>query len=155
MDMDEELKNLKEKLEATEKEREEYLNGWKRAKADFINYQREENNRMFSAISLINGGLALEIIRVLDGWDMARKESPKESEGFLLIRKQLEDVLKKIKVEKIKISPGDKFDSKIHESIGEIESDQPPGTVAEVMLSGYFLGEHALRPVQVKLSKSK
>ena len=34
--MDEELKNLKEKLEATEKEREEYLNGWKRAKADLL-----------------------------------------------------------------------------------------------------------------------
>ncbi|MBI4119468.1 MAG: nucleotide exchange factor GrpE, partial [Parcubacteria group bacterium] len=37
---------LSEKLNLCEKEREEYLNGWRRAKADLINYKKEEMQRL-------------------------------------------------------------------------------------------------------------
>ena len=36
------IDELKAKLAETEKQRDEYLAGWQRAKADFINYKKEE-----------------------------------------------------------------------------------------------------------------
>jgi len=36
------IKVLKERIKKCEKERDEHLLGWKRARADFINYKKEE-----------------------------------------------------------------------------------------------------------------
>ena len=41
-----EVGELKEKIELLSHERDEYLNGWRRAKADFVNYKNEEMARL-------------------------------------------------------------------------------------------------------------
>ena len=49
--------NLEKKLEELTKcqsEREEYLNGWKRAKADLINYQKDEQKRLDDIVKFSN-----------------------------------------------------------------------------------------------------
>ena len=45
MDIQKKEKPQKE-LEELKKQAQEYLNGWKRAKADLINYKKEEGQRM-------------------------------------------------------------------------------------------------------------
>ena len=35
------IKKIKEELKIAQKKMEDYLNGWKRAKADYINFKRE------------------------------------------------------------------------------------------------------------------
>ena len=54
--------------EKCEKERDEYLNGWKRAKADFINYKKEEAERFREFAKFSNEALVSELIMVLDSF---------------------------------------------------------------------------------------
>lgn len=148
----------KSKLEMCAKERDEYLNGWKRAKADLINYQKEEGKRFeeFSKFSIKK--VIEDIIPVLDSFDLAIGMMEKEGaveKGVYMIRTQLEDVLRKQGVERIECAPGAPFDPNIHESLGEIESTHPPGTIAAEVERGYRMQDRVLRATRVKLSKQK
>ena len=151
-----EAKKLVEKLKKCEVEKDEYLNGWKRAKADFINYQKDEAKRFEEAIKFANWDLVRDLITVLDSFDLAIVVLGKEVEkGIYLIRNQLEDVLRKRGLEKIMIPVGQKFDPTLHEAISEVESDQPAGTIVEEVERGYSLNGRVIRPARVKITKSK
>lgn len=142
-------------LEKCEKEKKEYLEGWQRAKADFINYKKDEGKRLEDMARFITVGLVQDILPVLDSFDLALgHDLSKESEkGVLLIRSQFEDVLKKRGLEQIKTEPGSKFNPEIHESIGVVESEHPEETVAEIVQKGYKFRERVIRPARVRLAK--
>lgn len=143
-------------LEKLIKEKDEYLNGWKRAKADLINYQKDEAKRFEELAKFAGRSMVQDIIPVLDSFDLAsvtlEKNSPAEK-GFLLIRSQLMEALRKYGLEKIKIEPGSQFDPMNHESVGEEASDHPSGTVVEEINSGYTMNGKMIRPAKVKIAK--
>ena len=150
---------LEEKLAAAEKQRDEYLAGWQRAKADFINYKKEEYGRLEEAVRYGSEDLIRDLVTVLDNFDLGlralEKNGPVEK-GVYLIRAQIEDILKKRGLAKIELKPGDPFDPNVAEALTEVESaGQPPGTVVEVVEPGYRLHEKILRPARVTVSKSK
>lgn len=150
--------DFSKELEPCKKERDEYLNGWKRAKADLINYQKEEAKRFEEIIRFANAGMIKELITVLDSFELAvsvLEKQGKAEKGIYMIKSQLEDVLKKSGAEKIAVEIGKKFDPSFQESVAEAESDQPVGTIIEEMEHGYFLHGRVLRPAKVKLSKGK
>ncbi|TSC83315.1 MAG: molecular chaperone GrpE [Parcubacteria group bacterium Gr01-1014_19] len=143
-------------LEKLVKEKEEYLNGWKRAKADLINYQKDEAKRLDGFSKFAVASVAVDLIAVLDSFDLAKLSLTGDSpaaKGFSLIESQLMEVLKKYGVEKIKLELGAAFDPATQESVGEMESSHPPGSVAEVVNQGYVLNGKVVRPVKVKISK--
>ena len=149
-------KDLEGKLTECEKEKKEYLDGWKRAKADFINYKKEEEERLAHFARMSRGVIIQELINVLDSFDVGvsmNKSDTMEKKGVELIRNQLENILRKYGLEKIKVSAGDKFDPARHEAVSEVESDQPEGTVIEEVEKGYMINGEVLRPAKVKLSK--
>ncbi len=145
-------------LQKCKKERDEYLAGWQRAKADFINYKKEEIQRLQEIAKYQLEDITLELIGVLDNFDLGlaalEKQGPVEK-GIYMIRTQLLDVLKRRGLSKAEVKPGSVFDPSIMESIADTESEQPPGTVAEVIEEGYRLHERIIRPARVKISKSK
>lgn len=145
-------------LEKCEKEREEYLNGWKRAKADLINYQKEESKRFEELIKFANAGMIRELITVLDSFDLALAAMEKEGKaekGVYMIQTQLGEVLKKNGLERMPASVGGDFDPNLQETVGEVESDKPPGTIIEEVAKGYLLNGRVIRPARVKISKTK
>lgn len=147
-----------EEFKKCQAERDEYLNGWKRAKADFINYQKDETKRLEEVLKFANWDLVKELIIVLDSFDLAIAALEKESKtekGIYMIRIQLEDVLKKRGLERIVVSAGQKFDPALHEAVGEVESDKPSGTIVEEVEKGYLLNGRVIRPARVKLAKDK
>lgn len=156
-DLQKKLKKLKEELKKCEAERKEYLEGWQRAKADFINYRHDEGKRFEDMGRFVTAGLVQEVLPVLDSFDLALGHGlPAEIEkGVLLIRSQFEDILKKRGLETIEVKAGEKFNPEKHESIGEVESDLPQGTVAEVVQRGYLFRGRVLRPARVRLSKGR
>jgi molecular chaperone GrpE len=97
-----------------------------------------------------------DLVPVLDSFDLALEhEMPKDVErGVILIRSQLEDVLRRRGVEIIR-AKGEQFDPGRHESVGEIESDGPEGVVIEELQRGYLLHGKVLRPARVKISRVK
>ncbi|MDP3052844.1 MAG: nucleotide exchange factor GrpE [bacterium] len=145
-----------DELSKCQKEKDEYLDGWKRAKAELINYKKDEAKRFEIVIKLANEGLIKELLLVLDSFDLGLASSEKEGsaqKGMYLIRSQLKDILKSYGLEEIETSPGEKFDINIHEAVAEIESDQPSGTVIEEVEKGYLLNGRVIRPVRVRISK--
>lgn len=139
------------------KARDEYLNGWKRAKADLINYQKDEAKRFEEILKFGNIDLIKDFIPVLDSFDLALsvlEKDGKDEKGIYMIRSQMEDVLRKRGFEKMNVQPGAEFDPNFHESIGEIESGERPGSIAAVIENGYLLNGRVVRPARVKLSKN-
>jgi len=145
-----------DKLAATEKQRDEYLAGWQRAKADFINYRKEEMKHLEEVAQYGSQDLIRDLIGVLDNFDLGlralEKNGPVEK-GVYLIRTQIEDILKKRGLTKIDVKDGDAFDPSVAEALSEIASDKPPGTVVETIELGYRLHEKVLRPARVIVSK--
>lgn len=143
-------------LEKITKERDEYLDGWKRSKADFINYKKDEVKRFESFIKGANDQIIRELIVVLDSFDLGLQVLEKDSKiekGIFLIRTQLEDVLKKYGLERINVSPGQPFDPSIHDAIAEVESDKPSGTIVEEVERGYLIFGRVIRATRVKVAK--
>ena len=151
--------DLEKALKECQKLKDEYLTGWQRARADLLNYKKDELKRVSQFVDYALSELVLKILPVLDSFEKARKELPenlkgnKYLEGFFQIEKQLLSVLKSQGVEKIE-SLGEKFDPRIHEVVGEVEAkDKEAGVVVEELEKGYRIGEKLLRPAKVKISK--
>jgi len=152
----EETKISLEEFERCKKERDEYLEGWKRAKADLINYKKEEEARFKEFASLSLSLFMKELITVLDSFDlglMILKEDDPAKKGMMLIRSKLADILKKFGLSEITVKIGEDFNPNEQEAVGEVESDKPAGTVVEEVERGYFLNGKVIRPAKVKLSK--
>jgi len=149
---------LEAALAACEKLRDEYLDGWKRAKADFENYRKEERARAEAVVKFANEVLIMDCLHVLDSFDLGLatvSDGDHARKGMELIRGQLEEVLRRYGVERIKVKPGDAFDPVRHEGVGEVVSGVPPATVAEEVSAGYLLHGKLVRPARVKLSKGR
>ena len=151
----EKVKKIQEKLKKCQELKEEYLDGWQRAKADLINARKDDERRNQEFLKFANAALIFEILPVLDSFDLAfASEDSKFSKGIFLIKMQLEDVLKKYGLEAIK-SVGEKFNLQLHEIVQEVESEKEEGIIAEEIQKGYLLNGKVLRPARVKISKSK
>ena len=146
-------------------ERDEYLNGWKRAKADLINYKNEESRRTSDLLATMAGMLVKDLLPVLDSFELALvsvKDNQPAFEGVTMIQSQLMEVLKRRGLTKIEVKIGDNLDTRLHEPVGEVELDLAnpevaglAGKVAELLSSGYLTGDKVLRPAKVKIGKSK
>ncbi len=147
---------LEQKLAECEKQRDEYLAGWQRAKADFLNYKKEELRRLEEVGKYGSEDLIRELIVILDNFDLGiatlEKAGPVEK-GIYMIRTQIEDILRKRGVEKIAVQIGGQFDPKFQEAIAMIDSDVPSGSVIEQIEPGYKLHDKVLRPTRVKIAK--
>lgn len=137
---------------------EEYLNGWKRAKADLINYQKDEQKRFEEFAKFANISIIKDLVSSLDNLNLAiaalEKQGPVDK-GIYMIRSQIADTLKRHGLEAMAIEVGVVFDPSVHEAVGEMESHYPPGAIAEVLEKGYILNGQVIRPARVKISKSK
>lgn len=141
-----------------EKERDEYKEGWMRAKADFTNYKRTEQERISNAIAHGLGGIIEELLRVLDSFQLARtsiEEGSAAQQGMDMIRSQFLDILKRYGVEPIPSDEiiGKDFDPVTSEAIGTRESaDHPEGSVVAIAQEGYRVNGKVFRPVRVYLA---
>jgi molecular chaperone GrpE len=146
-----------ERLSTCEAERKEYLDGWKRARADFINYKRDEAKRFEELLQFGTARIFEDLIPVLSSFDLgiaALEKEGKAERGMYLIRSQLEDALKKHGFEKLSVAVGSQFDPALHEAVGTIVSDRhSPGSIAEVIEPGYLLHGKVVRPARVKVVK--
>ena len=143
-------------LSKCQKERDEYLDGWRRAKAELLNYKKEENKRFEIFAKLANEGLIRNLLTVLGSFDLGISSLEKEGldqKGMYLIRSQLKDILKSHGLEEIAVSTGETLDLATQEAVVEIASDQPAGTIIEEVEKGYLLNGRTIKPARVKIAK--
>ena len=175
--MEKEIEELKKQLEECQKLREEYLAGWQRARADFLNYKKEEIERIEEILKYADVGLILKILPILDNFEIAEKKLPENIKneenvkGILQIKNQILEFLKNQGVEEIK-AIGEAFDPNLHEVMEEIEPAFAPasaeatagkkategkeiksGVIIEEIQKGYKINGRLLRPAKVKVTK--
>lgn len=153
------IEEIKKQLEECEKKRDDYLKGWQRSQADFINYKKDEMARMKELLKYGSAGLILGFLPILDNFEKAEKETPKDLQenqyfkGVLQIKKQIQDFLKNQGVKEIE-SIGKKVDLNFHEIVGEAEAkDKESGIIIEETQKGYLFEDKLLRVAKVKVSK--
>jgi molecular chaperone GrpE len=149
------LQKLKDELEKVKKERQEYLDGWQRAKADMVNSRQEAMRQAERKGERAVESFIEDLIPALDGFDLAagspswESVAPEWRSGVDQIRNQLLDVLSRQGVKRFgKI--GEAFDHALHEAVQESD-DMPgePGTIVRVLRFGYKMGDRVIRPAQV------
>lgn len=154
--MEDLVKDLEVKLEAAKKNEEEYLNGWKRAKADLVNYKRDEAVRFGELFKYANEEIIKDIISVLLSFDLALASGEEGSKkGLELIKGQLGDILKRYGLVKLEAKKGQKFDPALEEIVGQEQSEEAPETIIEVVQYGYSLNGRVVKPAKVIVSKGQ
>ena len=161
-DLAKRIASLRGDLKVCDEEKKQYLDGWQRAKADFINYKNDEGKRLEDLGRFITQGVLQDLLPVLDSFDLALRSvggnntagGGQLEQGVLMIRSQMMDVLKKRGISQITVEAGEPFNPEKHESIGEIESQHPAGSIAEEVQKGYMLAGRVIRPARVRLGKS-
>jgi len=154
-----------EEIEKIKKEKDEYLKGWQRERASFINYKKDEKERFKEIIKFSNERIIKSLISVLDSFDLAiqsfskqekdKKENDDYLKGIYLMRSQLEDILQREGVEEIKVKKGEIFNPAFHEVVAEVENREfKPHTIVEVLEKGYILNKKIIRPCRVIVAKT-
>lgn len=157
----EQNKTAKQKntLQECEKQRDEYLAGWQRAKADFENYKKGETERIQQVLKYAVEEQILNILPILDNFQLVEQNMPKNLKdneyikGALQIKIQMENFLKNQEVKEIK-TIGEKFDPNFHEITEQVNNkNKESGIIAEEIQKGYMLESKVLRPARVKVVK--
>ncbi|MBU1131630.1 nucleotide exchange factor GrpE [Patescibacteria group bacterium] len=138
---------------------DEYLNGWKRAQADYQNLLKESERKNMEFVKYANSELIIQLLPILDNFKAAFKQIPeaeKESAwvvGFSYIKKQLEDLLRENGVEEIK-TIGAAFDYNEHEAVGHAEKEEmESGEIVEEKKAGYKLNGKVIQAAKVVVNE--
>jgi molecular chaperone GrpE len=112
-------------------------------------------------------GFARDILEIADNLQRALDAVPAEAragadagltaliEGVELTERSLHRSLEKNGVKKFD-PMGEKFDPNVHQAMYEVpDNSVAPGTVVQVIQTGYMIGERMLRPAMVGVSKNE
>jgi len=157
------VKKLKDKIKILEKEKQEYMNGWQRERADFINYKKRVEEEKIEVVKYANEGLLEEITQVLDSFEMAfsnkevwEKVDKNWRVGVEYIHTQLLKILDENNFKSM--NPlGEKFDPKFHIAVEHIvtEDEKKDGVITEVKNKGYILNDRVMKAAQVVVAELK
>ena len=150
---EEELAALAEELEATRRERDEYLNALRRLKAEFENSRKRQEREKARILQTASERLVLELLPVLDNLERALEAGGDLREGVRATRDQLADVLGKEGLLPV-ASDGQPFDPTVHEAVMSQPSDEhEEGTILQTFQRGYLLNGKSIRPAKVVVAK--
>ncbi len=157
------LKKLREKLKTAVSEKQQYLDGWQRTQADFLNHKKREKEERESLIKFSNESLIVDLIPALDSFDMAmaNKEawmSAPENwrKGVEYIYSQFLSTLEQYGVKQT--SPmGEVFSTKDHEPANLVPTEKADedGKILGVIQKGYTLNGKVIRPAKVNIGELK
>lgn len=156
-------KRLREKLKKAVEEKQEYLDGWQRAKADLINAKREFEEERKKIIGRAHEDLIMELLPVFDSFDMAfkNKEAWEAVDanwrvGVEYIHNQLHSIMREYGVKTIE-AEGQKFDPRFHISVETTATEDrlKDGIIERIVHNGYMKNDIVLRPAQVVVFEFK
>ncbi len=156
LEVSEEVASLIEKIEC---ERDEAIEGRKRALADFANFQKRARDNEKRAYG--EGGVQTvrTLLPMMDHFDLALNQDASQvsgeqfAEGMILVRQELTKALESCGVRRIAPQVGEEFDPNVHEAVMRMEREGVlPNHIAQTMQAGYGLGDTVLRPAKVAVT---
>ncbi len=157
------VKDLREKLKKALAEKQEYLDGWQRAKADFLNARKRDEETKKELLKFAAEDVVLQITPVLDSFTMAfsNKEAWEKLDknwrmGVEHIYAQLKGILEQNGLKEFD-PKGEKFDPMKHNAIESVpvQDASQDHVVVEVVQKGYEFNGRIVRPAGVKIGEFK
>jgi molecular chaperone GrpE len=152
------LSDAQERLSASERQLEETVTLLKHTQADFENYQKRAARDRDVERKYAVAPLARDLLPALDNlqraMDAAKQvgESGPLVQGVAATQAQLVQLLGRHGITPIE-AQDQPFDPNKHEAVMQKPSaDHPPGTVVQVLQTGYQLHDRILRPATVVVS---
>ena len=157
------LKKLRADLKQAKKEKEEYLTGWQKERADFANYKKDEDTRKALFSESMREHILSRFLSVMDSFNMAfsnkdawEKVDTNWRRGVEYIYSQMGGIFEEYGVKSVGVV-GEKFDPNIHESIDMVETEDKDNDhkIAKVIQQGYKLADRVIRPARVNVYEYK
>ena len=126
-----------------------------RLAADFENFKKRTARERENLIFLANERFAIDILEVVDNFERAIKADDTHlREGIsqiqqLLNAQLLRNGITPLDAQKKKFNPAE------HEAIAHVTSEEPAGTVIDVVSRGYRMHDKVIRYAKVAVSKGK
>ncbi|HLU78782.1 MAG TPA: nucleotide exchange factor GrpE [Burkholderiaceae bacterium] len=148
--------NLEAMLKSAQEEIARYHDELLRARAEIENVRRRAQDDVAKARKFGTEAFAESLIPVRDSLEAALALTDQTAEawkeGVEATLRQLSGAFERNQMREVAPAPGDKFDPHFHQAISSVPSDQPAGTVVQVLQKGYTLAERVLRPALVMVS---
>ena len=151
--------------EALAKEAAEARDKMLRTLAEMENLRKRTAREVSDARTYGISGFARDVLDIADNLQRALDAVPAEAraaadpglkaliEGVELTERSLHNALEKNGVRKFDPA-GEKFDPNVHQAMYEVpDPSVPAGTIAQVIQSGYMIGDRVLRPALVAVAK--
>lgn len=145
------IAKMRGELSACRKEKQEYMDGWQRAKADYVNALKRFESEARTAETR---GLVKAVETLLPAFDALERsqEHGEIPEGFLAIARQLESAFAALGLEALG-EVGEHFDPALHDALGQDAADSPEmdDAVTAVLEKGWKIGGFVIRPAKVRV----
>jgi molecular chaperone GrpE len=144
---------LSEELEATRRDRDQYLDALRRLKAEFENSRKRQERERIRVLSMASERLVQELLPVLDNLDRALEAGGDIREGVQATRDQLAEVLGEEGLLPV-ASDGQPFDPNVHEAVmGQVSEEHEEGIIIQTFQRGYLLNGKPIRTAKVVVAK--
>ena len=154
----EDLDALRNRVQAAEQARDQYLDLATRTRADFENYQKRMQRDLATERRFAQEPLARDLLGVLDNLERATAAAEKAGEkgplvqGVGMVHSQFLDALRRHGVTRME-AQGQPFDPNLHQAVMQQPTkEHPPMTVVNVLEPGYLIHDRVLRPARVAVS---
>lgn len=148
---EEKLAKMREDLAACRKEKQEYMDGWQRAKADYVNALKRFDGDVKTAQLRGKISAVETLLPAFDALERA-KEHGEVPEGFLAIARQIESALSALGLEYLG-KVGEPFNPMLHEAFGQdaVDSKQEDDMITAVLEKGWRVGDTIIRAAKVRV----
>ncbi|MFZ2167780.1 MAG: nucleotide exchange factor GrpE [Minisyncoccia bacterium] len=149
---DRQFAKSRDELATCRKEKQEYMDGWQRAKADYVNLLKRFETE--TKISELRGkvGAVETLLPAFDALERA-KEHGEIPEGFTAIARQLESAFTSLGLAEVGVV-GEQFNPALHEALGQDPTDEKEkdDTITGVLEKGWKVGDTVIRPAKVRVA---
>jgi molecular chaperone GrpE len=149
---------LRAELDSANRRAEEMSEAFLRARADFANYKRRNEEERESLRSVMNTDLLTRLLPIVDNFERAIHASSQTQDyeklvgGVNAVYRQIQELLAREGVTPIE-AEGEPFDPNLHNAVlREETTDYPENSVIEELQKGYVLNGKVLRPTLVKVA---
>lgn len=145
------IAKMRKELSSCRQEKQEYMDGWQRAKADYVNLLRRNEEAAKAAESKGKIKAVETLLPAFDALERA-KEHGEVPAGFLAIAKQLETAFAALGLEEVG-KVGEKFDPTYHEALGQdkVETAEEDSIITVILEKGWRVGDTVIRPAKVRI----
>ncbi|KKW45076.1 nucleotide exchange factor GrpE [Candidatus Kaiserbacteria bacterium RIFCSPLOWO2_02_FULL_55_12] len=155
------IAKMREELKACRQEKQEYMDGWQRAKADYVNALKRFEIDVKASGLRGRVGAVETLLPAFDALERAKEHVPSEAlakeggevvAGFMAVAKQLESAFATLGLEEVG-KVGEKFDPALHEAFGQetVETAEEDDIITAVLEKGWRINGSVIRPARVRV----